>query len=55
MLGSRKPIIDQILNADGLIWHKRRHTVARIYEGLLAETVYDGGYGVAKPSTTSAT
>lgn len=48
ILDPYKPLVDSILDADRLVWHKQRHTAARIYERLLAETDYDGGYGVAR-------
>ena len=48
ILDPYKPFIDSILDADRLVWHKQRHTAVRIYERLLAETDYDGGYGVVK-------
>lgn len=48
ILDPHEPFVDAIMDADGLVWHKQRHTAAGTCERLLAETDYDGGYGVAR-------
>jgi len=48
ILDPYKPFVDAILAEDEHVWHKQRHTAARIYERLLCETDYDGAYGTVK-------
>lgn len=43
-----KPLIDSILEGDLHAWRKQRHSARRIYERLLDETPYAGGYGIVK-------
>ena len=39
-----KPVIDEILASDKLVWRKQRHTAKKIWERLRAEHDYRGGY-----------
>lgn len=48
MLDPYKPFIDSILEGDLHVWRKQRHSAQRIYERLLDETPYAGGYGIVK-------
>ena len=48
ILDPYKPFIDSILEGDLHVWRKQRHSAQRIYERLLDETPYAGGYGIVK-------
>lgn len=48
ILDPYKPFIDAILEGDRHVWRKQRHSAQRIYERLLDETPYAGGYGIVK-------
>lgn len=48
ILDPYKPFVDEILLGDQRVWRKQRHSAKRIYERLLDETAYDGGYGTVK-------
>lgn len=48
ILDPYKPFVDGILDADLHVWRKQRHSAKRIFERLVAETDYPGGYGIVK-------
>ena len=48
ILDPYKPFVDSILEDDRRVWRKQRHSAQRIYERLLDETPYAGGYGTVK-------
>ncbi len=44
MLDPFKPAIEAILDEDSRTWHKQHHSAKRIYERLVDEYGYEGGY-----------
>ena len=48
ILDEFKPVIDQILAADKLVWRKQRHTTQRVFQRLRDEFGYHGGYSLVQ-------
>jgi len=47
-LGPFRGVIDQILKADQAVHRKQRHTAQRIWQRLVAEHGFDGGYTIVR-------
>jgi len=48
ILDAFKPVIDEILQGDRLVWRKQRHTAMRIWQRLCVEHGFTGQYSVVQ-------